>query len=116
MNSQSSCPFDSIESAHGFVGLLAKIVGETKQEIDGDMQRQEGAQSSRRIDALRIASYDLDLLQIHLSRSSRILNDLRTLRRLLFEERAGTARSAQSVPSRVASVPAQPKAAPPVAA
>lgn len=39
-----------------------------------------------------MALYNLEKLEVHLSRSSRILNDLRTLRRLLFEERAAGTR------------------------
>jgi hypothetical protein len=39
------------------------------------------------LDALRIALDNLEKLELHVNRSSRILNDLRSLRRLLFEER-----------------------------
>jgi hypothetical protein len=43
------------------------------------------------LDALRVAAYNVEKLEFHLNRSSRILNDLRSLRRLLFEERAAQA-------------------------
>ena len=43
------------------------------------------------MEALKLALYTLNKLEFHMQRSSRALNDLRTLRRLLFEERAVTA-------------------------
>lgn len=80
--------FESLESAHDFVTLLAETVAEAKSELKSDLQRE--STTSRRLDALRLAAYNLEKLEIHLSRSRRILNDLRTLRRLLFEERRST--------------------------
>jgi hypothetical protein len=77
--------FESLESAHDFVTLLAETVAETKRELECDLQRE--STSSRRLDALRLAAYNIEKLEIHLNRSRRILNDLRILRRLLFEER-----------------------------
>ena len=79
--------FKTLESAHDFVGLLAETVSEAKRELEGDVERESVA--SRRQDALRIALYNLAKLELHVNRSRRILNDLRTLRRLLFEERGG---------------------------
>lgn len=78
--------FESLESAHDFVALLAETVADAKRELEADVQRE--ASSSRRQDALRIALYSVSKLELHVNRTSRILNDLRTLRRLLFEERA----------------------------
>jgi hypothetical protein len=80
--------FESLESAHDFVTLLAETVAEAKGELQSDLQRE--STTSRRLDALRLAGYNLEKLEIHLNRSRRILNDLRTLRRLLFEERMNT--------------------------
>lgn len=77
--------FESLESAHDFVALLAETVAEAKRELEADVQRESSV--SRRQDALRIALYSLSKLELHVNRTSRILNDLRTLRRLLFEER-----------------------------
>jgi hypothetical protein len=45
------------------------------------------AKLQRRIEALQIVQFKLDKLEHHLKTSSRLLNDLRTLRRLLLEER-----------------------------
>jgi hypothetical protein len=52
-----------------------------------DVQVAPNTNVSRRLDALRVAAYNVEKLEFHLSRSTRILNDLRSLRRLLFEER-----------------------------
>ena len=86
--------FESLESAHDFVTLLAETAAEAKREIESDLQRESA--TSRRLDALRLAAYNIDKLAIHLNRSRRILNDLRTLRRLLFEERT----NAQAEPAQ----------------
>lgn len=79
--------FESLESAHDFVSLLVESVVEAKQEVERDVHRE--STTSRRVDALRLALYDLEKLELHVNRTSRLLNDLRTLRRLLFEERTG---------------------------
>jgi len=39
------------------------------------------------VQALQIVQFKLDKLEQHLQSSSRLLNDLRTLRRLLLDER-----------------------------
>lgn len=87
--------FETLESAHEFVALLAETVAEAKQELESDVQRESASNVSRRLDALRMALYGLDKLELHLNRSRRILNDLRSMRRLLFEER-GRFNSTQS--------------------
>jgi hypothetical protein len=77
--------FETLESAHDFVALLPETAAEAKRELEWDVQRE--STGSRLVDALRLAAYNVDKLELHLNRSRRILNDLRTLRRLLFEER-----------------------------
>jgi len=92
--------FETIESAHDFVSLLSETVSQAKHELAMDVERASGADRTRRMDALRLALYKIDKLELHLNRSSRILNDLRSLRRLLFEERQ---ERAETLPSRLAS-------------
>ncbi len=84
---QATCPFDSIESAHEFLQLLSDASNEAKQTIDVELKADLASTSKRRRDALLLAAYKIDKLQLHLKISVRILNDLRSLRRLLFEER-----------------------------
>ena len=95
MNPQTDGQFETLESAHAFVALLSQTIAEAKRELEIDVRRESG--SSRRLDALRMALYNLDKLELHVSRSSRILNDLRSLRRLLFEERDTTGTSKRNV-------------------
>jgi hypothetical protein len=90
MDQHSGTPFDGIESAHEFLRVLSECVAEAKHEIELDVER-ESAKGSRRLDALRVASYNLEKLEGHVNKGVRILNDLRSLRRLLFEERTAGA-------------------------
>jgi hypothetical protein len=87
MTSQSDNPFSTIESAHEFVKLLTKAVSDAKRELEAQVERESGSDAHRRLDALRIALYSLGKLEAHTRQSSRILNDLRTLRRLMLAER-----------------------------
>ncbi len=87
MNHDGS-PFESIESTHEFFTLLAEIVTDTRKDISEDVSKESNSHPSRRVDALRLAAYNLEKLELHVSKSRRILNDLRSIRRLLFEERA----------------------------
>ena len=112
-------PFDSIESAHEFVTLFAEAVADSKREIEADVEREANSKFPRRLEAVRLALYNLDKLQVHVNKSRRILNDLRCLRRILFEERkAGTlAAQPQSATAPKAETPVSPFAvAPPPAA
>ncbi len=102
MERQSEQPFDSIESAYDFFRILSEAVAEAKRDIDGQIQgqiqRESSSESSRRLDALRIAYYSVEKLELHINCSRRILNDLRSLRRLLFEERAASKAAIASKP------------------
>jgi formiminotetrahydrofolate cyclodeaminase len=80
-------PFDSIESAQEFVELLAEAIEEARQEVETDITQAGTASEDRRKQALQLVSYNLSRLSAHIATSRRILNDLRTLRRLLLQER-----------------------------
>jgi nitrogenase molybdenum-iron protein alpha/beta subunit len=87
MDKMIETPFESIESAHEYLGLLGEALQEAQGTIQEDIEAvaQAGAdESARRLQALQLVSYKLDQLRQHLGASSRILNDLRTLRRLLM--------------------------------
>jgi hypothetical protein len=94
MSDKAGSPFDSIESAHEFVTLLAATVDEAKREVEADVQRETDLDSPRRLEALRTALYSMEKLELHMNKSRRILNDLRSLRRLLFDERSANAKTA----------------------
>ncbi len=84
MGDQPETPFDSVESAQQFVELLAEAIEEARGEVDADL---EIPQAERRLEALRLVSFKLSRLSLHMAASRRLLNDLRTLRRLLLAER-----------------------------
>jgi hypothetical protein len=83
----SEVPFESIESAQEYVRLLALQVDAVRVDVDNDLADAIHAESRRRADALRIVDYKLKQLAQHLGGCTRILNDLRMLRRLLVMER-----------------------------
>lgn len=80
-------PFDTVENAHQYVRLLGEAITEAKAEIAADLDAATKAKSERHAQALQIVQFKLDKLEKHLQTSSRLLNDLRTLRRLLLDER-----------------------------
>lgn len=79
--------FESIESAQQYIRLLCEAVSEGKCDIDREVKLAVDQMLDRRVEALRIVAYNLEKLERYLSASSRTLNDLRSLRRLLLEER-----------------------------
>ena len=90
MGDNLQTPFDSVENAHDYVRLLAEAIAESKGDIATDLTVAERDKLDRKVQALQIVQFKLDKLEQHLQASSRLLNDLRTLRRLLLEERVGT--------------------------
>jgi hypothetical protein len=81
-------PFDTVENAQQYVKLLVETIAEARGEVAADLSLANRAKSDRRVQALQLVHFKLDKLEQHLKTSSRLLNDLRTLRRLLFEERS----------------------------
>jgi serine/threonine protein phosphatase PrpC len=81
---QPETPFENIESAQQFVELLYEAIDEARQEVEDEVSR---PQPERRLQALQLVAYNLAKLSLHMGTSRRILNDLRTLRRLLYQER-----------------------------
>ena len=87
MSDRNETPFDSIENAHHYIRLLLETVAEAKRDIDDEIIQAADRMLNRRLQALQLVEYNLEKLQRSLSASSRTLNDLRSLRRLLLEER-----------------------------
>jgi hypothetical protein len=84
---QAETPFDSIEGSHEYVALLAEALDEARREVDAEIATAERDKADRRKEALLLVSFNLAKLNLHITTSRRILNDLRTLRRLLLAER-----------------------------
>ena len=83
-------PFDSIESAHEYMDVLATTTLEVLCELtsDRDIALRDGEQ--RRAQAIDLAIFKLKMLDCYVHKSRRMLNDLRILRRLILNERAST--------------------------
>ena len=80
-------PFDTIESAQQFIDLLIEAIVESRRDVDADIALHERNRSKRSKQALQLVSANLAKLSQHMTASRRILNHLRTMRRLLLEER-----------------------------
>ena len=83
---QESGPFESIESAREFMDLLHDAIQDALRDVEG--LRPDGGDDvqGRREQALLLVVHKLKQLSVHTHKSQRILNDLRTLRRLLFDD------------------------------
>jgi hypothetical protein len=84
---RTETPFDNIESADQFVELLIEAIEESRHDVDEEIALAESNRSGRSKKALQLVSTNLAKLSQHMTTSHRILNHLRTLRRLLLQER-----------------------------
>jgi len=87
MSYHSETPFDSIEGSHEYVAMLADALEEARRDVESEIAAAAKDGAERRKEALLLVSYNLAKLNLHITTSRRILNDLRTLRRLLLAER-----------------------------
>ena len=87
MSYQAETSFDSIEGSHEYVAMLAEALDEARRDVETEMASAERDGADRRKEALLLVSYNLAKLHLHITTSRRILNDLRSLRRLLLAER-----------------------------
>jgi len=87
MSYRRETPFDNIESAEQFVQLLIEAIKESRRDVDAEIALAEANRSGRSKKALQLVSANLAKLSQHMTTSRRILNHLKTLRRLLLQER-----------------------------
>ena len=87
MSYTEETPFDSIEGSHEYVAMLADALAEARRDVEEELALADRDGADRRKQALLLVSYNLQNLNLHITSSRRILNDLRTLRRLLLAER-----------------------------
>jgi hypothetical protein len=87
MSYRRETPFDNIESAEQFVKLLIEAIKESRRDVDAEIVRGEANRSGRSKKALQLVSANLAKLSQHMTTSRRILNHLKTLRRLLLQDR-----------------------------
>jgi hypothetical protein len=90
MSHSAETPFDNIESSHEYVTLLAEAVEVALAEVEAEVALAGTDGAERRKEALQLVAFKLQKLSSHMTSSRRILNDLRSLRRLLLEERTLT--------------------------
>ena len=86
---KAETPFDNIEGSHEYVSLLAESLDEARRDVEAEIAIADRERAHRRKEALLLVSYNLAKLHLHITTSRRILNDLRTLRRLLLAQRRG---------------------------
>jgi hypothetical protein len=91
VSDKTETPFDNIEGSHEYVRMLAEALDEARRDVEEEVAAAEKDRADRRKEALLLVSYNLAKLNLHITSSRRILNDLRTLRRLLLAERGFTA-------------------------
>jgi hypothetical protein len=82
-------PFDSVEGAHEYVGLLLEAVREARGEVAHDLHEAKVGGAVRRAEALHLVMWKLERLEGQLGTSRQLLNDLRRLRRLLLGDDGG---------------------------
>jgi hypothetical protein len=105
MSNRIETPFESIENAQQYIRLLVEAVKEAKRDIDDEISLATLQMSHRRVEALCVVEYNLGKLERSLSASGRTLSDLRSLRRLLHDERAATKGSEHQQASRTVPLP-----------
>ena len=87
VTTETRTSFDSIEGSHAYVSMLSQAIDDAACQIDADIREATANGATRRLEALQLAAYKLARLRGHFVASRRLLNDLRTLRRLLLGER-----------------------------
>lgn len=84
---QAETNFGSIEGAAEYLGQLLDAVNEAQRDLTAEALLAASTGAERREQAIQLATYKLSQLKNHVTTSHRLLNDLRTIRRLLFAER-----------------------------
>ncbi len=85
-------PFDNVEAAHEYVGLLLETVGQARTEVAHDLEEAKAAGATRQVEALQLVAFKLERLESHLGSGRHLLNDLRRLRTLLLGDEGGGGR------------------------
>jgi len=87
VSQEPETPFDSIEGSYQYVDMLSEAIAEARRDVEAEVALAEQENADRRKQGLLLVSYNLAKLEGHMTTSRRILNDLRTLRRVLMAER-----------------------------
>jgi hypothetical protein len=87
MNAEYQGPFETIESAQEFLRLLVGAVVEAKRDLHEQIDEETTPRAPRKKEALQVALFSLNKLEKHIQISLCTLNDLRSLRRVMWGER-----------------------------
>lgn len=79
--------FESIESAYEFMAVLADTILSNVTDLRRDYEVAIREEQDRRARAIELAIYKCKSLNCYVAKSRRTLNDLRTIRRLILNER-----------------------------
>lgn len=96
MSQEPETPFDSIEGSYQYVDMLSEAIAEARRDVEAEVALAEQENADRRKQGLLLVSYNLAKLEGHMTTSRRILNDLRTLRRVLMSERQSVKKVART--------------------
>jgi hypothetical protein len=96
VSEESETPFDSIEGSYQYVDMLSEAIVEARRDVEEEVALAEKENADRRKQGLLLVSYNLAKLEGHMTTSRRILNDLRTLRRVLMSERQSSKPAART--------------------
>jgi hypothetical protein len=89
MARDKTTPFESLESAHEYLGLLREAVDTTYASVLDDIAGlADTPGAERRVEALRVVDHKLNRLRQNVLQSLILLNDLKMLRRLLLRPHA----------------------------
>ncbi len=92
-------PFDNLDAAHEYVGLLLEAVQQTRGDVALDLAAAQADGHPRRSEALQLVAWKLERLEQQLEGSRRVMNDLRRLRKLLVGESDEAVRPAARGPA-----------------
>jgi hypothetical protein len=79
-------PFNNLDAAHEYVGLLLEAVQQTRGDVALDLAAAQADGHLRRSEALQLVAWKLERLEQQLEGSRRVMIDLRRLRKLLIGE------------------------------
>ena len=57
-------PFDNVEAAHEYVGLLLETVGQARTEVAHDLEEAKTAGAARQVEALQLVAFKLERLEV----------------------------------------------------
>jgi hypothetical protein len=80
-------PFESIDSAYDFMNVLAETIVESIRDLHEDHTAAIRDGQPRTAQAIELALFKAKTLNCYVHKSRRTLNDLRTIRRLILNER-----------------------------